>query len=107
MNLLKETLEKLKEKGKTPEDVYFIQIYSDILKENTFFWWEDFIKLANMEYDNGYGSAEINQTLKIVGKDWWLERGEYDGSEWWAFYAVPIRPAIFTAVSTLAENRLW
>ena len=39
--------------------------------------------------DSGYGSAEIREDLVIVGKDWWLERDEYDGSEWWAFHTMP------------------
>jgi hypothetical protein len=25
----------------------------------------------------------------VVGKDWWLERHEYDGSEWWEFKTMP------------------
>ena len=40
-------------------------------------------------YDSGYGSAEIREDLTIVGEGWWLERDEYDGSEWWAFCATP------------------
>jgi len=27
-----------------------------------------------------------------VGDDWWLERHEYDGSEWWVFQKLPIKP---------------
>lgn len=40
-------------------------------------------------YDSGYGSAEIRMDLAIIGKDWWLERREYDGSEWWTFLSMP------------------
>lgn len=25
----------------------------------------------------------------VVGDDWWLERHEYDGSEWWEFKRLP------------------
>ena len=25
------------------------------------------------------------------GSDWWLERGEYDGSEWWEFRREPVK----------------
>lgn len=35
---------------------------------------EDFKRLANREYDNSFGSPKVAQDLKIVGKDWWLER---------------------------------
>lgn len=42
-----------------------------------------------INYDSGYGSAEIREDLIILGVDWWLERGEYDGSEWWDFRTMP------------------
>lgn len=42
-----------------------------------------------INYDNGYGSAEIREDLLIVGDGWWLERDEYDGSEWWVFRTKP------------------
>lgn len=42
-----------------------------------------------INYDSGYGMAEIREDLIIIGKDWWLERREYDGSEWWAFLSIP------------------
>ena len=42
-----------------------------------------------INYDSGYGSAEIRMDLIIIGKDWWLERDEYDGSEWWKFLTMP------------------
>jgi hypothetical protein len=25
----------------------------------------------------------------VIGSDWWLERHEYDGSEWWEFKSLP------------------
>lgn len=28
----------------------------------------------------------------IVGDDWWMERHEYDGSEWWEFKELPKKP---------------
>lgn len=30
--------------------------------------------------------------LIVVGKDFWLERHEYDGSEWWEFKSIPMEP---------------
>lgn len=46
--------------------------------------WEQFEVLADVEYDNGFGSANIPMDLVIVFKDQeYLTRGEYDGSEWW------------------------
>lgn len=52
--------------------------------------WEEFEKLANFEYDGGFGSQKIASDLVIVFKDGsYLERAEYDGSEWWEFKTQP------------------
>lgn len=83
MNLLKETLEILKENGKQESDVLYC--CGDTFK----FTWNNFKELADVEYDDGYGGAEVAENLKIVGENFWLERGEYDGSEWWEFKELP------------------
>ena len=57
-----------------------------------YFTWEEFAKLANKKYDNGYGGNEVPLDLIVVGKDWWLERHEYDGAEWWEFKKLPVKP---------------
>lgn len=88
MNLLQETLDALKENGKTPADVRWVGRESVNAKCS----WDDFAKQANFEYYAGYGSAEIPGDLIVAGDDWWLERAEYDGSEWWEFKAVPAEP---------------
>ena len=54
--------------------------------------WEEFASIANFDYDNDFGGNEIKLSLKVVGDDWWLERGEYDGSEWWEFKTQPRKP---------------
>lgn len=84
MNLLIETIEILKENKLSPPDVKFI---TDGVSDCS---WEDFAKEADFEYNEGYGGNEISLKIKIVGEDWWLERGEYDGSEWWEFKRKPI-----------------
>ena len=83
-NLWEETLEVLRDHGKTFEGVRYIQ-GSDfkITKEN----FERLAKQAN--YHSGFGAARVPTDLTIVGKGWWLERGEYDGSEWWDFKETP------------------
>lgn len=49
--------------------------------------------LASIDYDNGYGSQELFGT--IVFKDGtWLERGEYDGSEWWEHHKLPTEESL-------------
>lgn len=47
--------------------------------------------LQSINYDSGYGMQELHGT--IVFKDnSWLERGEYDGSEWWQKCQTPKEP---------------
>lgn len=51
--------------------------------------------LAAIDYDNGYGGQELFGT--IVFKDnTWLEREEYDGSEWWELRELPIEQSLFS-----------
>lgn len=51
---------------------------------------ENFEKVAKKtNYDSGYGSVNVATDLVVVGKNWWLERGEYDGSEWWDYKERP------------------
>lgn len=94
INFLEETLDMLKDCGKTEDDViwvgrceYWASSYPDV--KNT---WEWFKSKANFEYDNGYGGAEIPLSLVVVGEDFWLERHEYDGSEWWEYKRIPTEP---------------
>lgn len=50
---------------------------------------EEFTRIADIEYDDGFGGQEIADDLIVVGTDWLLERHEYDGSEWWEFKQLP------------------
>lgn len=47
--------------------------------------WDEFVIIADVDYDCSFGAAEIAIDLVVVGSNWWLERHEYDGSEWWEF----------------------
>lgn len=78
MNLLTETLEVMKDQGLLPEQIVYIGDGDSSCS------WEEYTKLADVNYDNGYGGAEIDENLIIVfdtGVEFY--RGEYDGSEWW------------------------
>lgn len=88
VNLLKETKQMLEEHGGGPEDVLWVGRPELNIKCD----WASFAKQANFIYDNGYGLAEIPGDLVVVGKDWWLERAEYDGAEWWEFKRAPKEP---------------
>lgn len=99
MNLLKETIEKLEECGKTFDDVRWIgnkSCYVDI---------EQFKKIADTDYDDGYGSQKVAEDLLIVGDDWYLERGEYDGSEWYSFNRLPDKPSVKMDLRALTVNQ--
>ena len=83
--LLEETLDCIENSGHTPEDILFIGSEESGHSCS----WEEFKKLADEEYDSGFGAAEVACDLIIVFKDGQrMWRGEYDGSEWWD-YSVP------------------
>ena len=82
-NLWKETICDLAENGKTWDDVIGVCCGDFQITKS------QFEKLSNREYDNGYGGAEVAQDLMIVGAYFWLERHEYDGSEWWEYKQMP------------------
>lgn len=103
-NLLQETLKILTENGKTPKDIRWAGYERSYATPAQIGSFDDFMKLADIEYDNGYGSNEIEANLKIVGDDWWLERGEYDGSEWWEFKTLPAKPEAPEKLDTLFER---
>ena len=86
-NLLKETLDVLSKNGKTIQDVKWIG--SETEKVSI----DEFLVVADKEYDSGYGGQEVADDLLIVGDNWWLERHEYDGSEWWEYKELPIEPS--------------
>jgi hypothetical protein len=96
MNLLTETVEKIKEFNKKPEDVLWVGA-----EEFGHFTWSDFAELANQEYDEGYGGNEVPMDLVVVGDGWWLERHEYDGSEWWEIKSQPKKPEKYRKPTTL------
>ena len=62
--------------------------------------WEVFAEqVKNYEYYASYGGHMVNQDLRVCGSNWWMERKEYDGSEWWEFkhnitYPSPVDNAV-------------
>lgn len=53
--------------------------------------YEDFLNSLDFEYDSGYGLQELYGFIWIDDGSW-LERGEYDGSEWWSYKTCPNLP---------------
>lgn len=87
INLLQETIEILQRYDKTEQDVKWVGDSTHKIS------WKQFKRYANFEYDNGYGGAEIRLSIVIVGNDFWFQRREYDGSEWWEYKEFPQEPA--------------
>ena len=113
MNLYKELVENLEENNKTIKEINFISIdinynwNKEKVEKVVEIDINDFIEIAKeTDYDNGYGGNEIPMSLKIVGEDWWLERHEYDGSEWFEFKTLPLKPVKKEKISQDEANKI-
>ena len=83
-NLLMETRDFLERHKKKSIQVRFVQTSQGSMD------WATFEKLAaNADYDSGFSGPEIAEDLVVVGYDWWMERHEYEGAEWWEFKTLP------------------
>lgn len=94
-NLKEETILCLEEHGKTKDNIKWIGC-SKFKIPIDLFW-----KLADNSYDECYGPEEVAADLLIVGDDWWLERHEYDGYEWWEYKKLPQEPEKILSIPTL------
>ena len=101
MNLKAETIKILKAHKKTFKDIKWIG-GADFTIPTELFW-----KLADKNYDEGYGGTKVADDLVIVGGDWWLERAEYDGSEWWEFKTLPTKPSVEKEVITVIKKHSY
>ena len=112
MNLKNETLRILEENDKDftyiKWAVLFIDFgdsYKDIIlppnytKEDL----DKFINNIDFDYDDGFGGQEVFGKIMLV-TDSWLERNEYDGSEWWEYKRVT---NFETALYELREETKW
>ena len=82
MNLLVETILAIKKAKKTIKAICFIG--SEDSKYSC--KWTEFEKLANIEYNKGFGAQEVAKDLIIRFYDGSVMiRQEYDGSESWRF----------------------
>lgn len=98
MSIVKETEAVLGRNHKATKDVEWVGS-----KDGEYaISWEDFAtKFKNVDYYKGYGFQEIATDLVVVGSDWWLERREYDGSEWWEYKELPVKskkPKVFDKI---------
>ena len=81
VNFLQETDDAVAESCHTYNDVVYIGSFDGNYTCESV---EHFRVMADFRYYAGYGSQEIFSDLVILFNDGeWLERSEYDGSEWW------------------------
>lgn len=100
-NLWEETTRMLAAHEKTFKDVLYIQGSDfEITKE----YFEQVAKMSN--YNSGFGSVKVAEDLVIVGDDWWLERHDYDGNEWWEYKEKPKRINEIKEIWSLADG-MW
>jgi len=97
-NLKDETLHELKRFGKSTDDI--VAIYGD----DYCITLENFLALADTDYDDGYGGQEVAKDLRILGKDFLMIRNTYDGSEWWEFVGI-VPPENTETVACLTDRQ--
>jgi hypothetical protein len=81
-NFLKETQKAIKNSGHSIDDVVFVGSRNGEYRLT----WSEFVKMADFEYNLGYGAQHIATDLIVYfadGDHMW--RGEYDGLEWWVY----------------------
>lgn len=101
MNLLNETIEDIKNSGHEIADIVFIGSESS----GHICTWDEFTKLANQEYDSGFGAQEVAIDIIIVFNDktkMW--RHEYDGSENWDYSTPFEEPKAKNKITRLFVN---
>ena len=80
MNLKKETIKAINESEHSKGSVVFVGSSESDYGMS----YEEFEKISDFEYDNGYGAQEVPYDLIVLFDDnSYLERDEYDGAECW------------------------
>lgn len=103
-NLIEETLEIMAQHSQSPSEVVWVG-NSDGTRAID---WTQFAEIANIEYDDSYGGQEVASDLVVVFLDRsWLERHEYDGSEWWEYKAPPVRRSEARPFTTVKNGESW
>lgn len=102
INFLAETKSKMKEIGKTEEDIRFI----GILNGGNYCTWKEFCIMADREYYNSFGINYVEEDLVIIFNDGSrLHRYEYDGSEEWIEISAIDRYKCLSKMDTLFIER--
>lgn len=59
--------------------------------------YQEFLEKLDFEYDSGYGIQHMYGTVWFTEPGVWMERRDYDGSEWWEIYKCPEIPEVLKA----------
>lgn len=101
MTFYNETLEAIKSANKLVTDVTFVGKRDGTEGMH----WYEFVTCSMFNYDSGFGAAEIQCDLIIQFNDGsWLERGEYDGSEWWQYQAPLPKYAVHNSAAVILKR---
>lgn len=86
INAQQELLRVLNFIKKNPSDISWMLVYTQDYPGIS----EAFSTIDDLDftYDNGYGGQELFGIV-YFNDGTWLERGEYDGSEWWEHITTP------------------
>lgn len=107
-NLLKETLKNMEVYGLVPEDIVYIGTNPNHNPPHYACSWEEFTKLADAEYSSELGSQQVASDLVIVFSDGtFMDRGEYDGSEWWEINLPMLLPEQTKPIKSLFSYSGW
>lgn len=88
INLLAETLHDIIAANQSTDTVRYVRSRDGEYAIS----WDEFAKLADTHYDNGYGSQEVPTDLIVEFLDGtYLYRTDYDGAEGWE-YTTPLPP---------------
>lgn len=100
INFYEKIIDDLKYNKRTWDDVVWVGTTSGYKFDK-----EAFLdKALATNYESGFGTAEVVEDLVIVGRDFWMTRSEYDGSEWWDFHDLSImrEPSKLARIDKLA-----
>lgn len=104
--ILDETIQAIKESNHKITDISFIGSADGYACT-----WEQFRKLAEQDdnnYYSGLGGQTLATDLVIVFADGeYLERGEYDGSEWWEHRKPFVIPTELKPIRHIANGDSW
>ena len=66
--------------------------------------YQDLLKFLDREYDSGYGGQKLFGVI-YCEDGVWMQRGEYDGSEWWNTFKYPSLRESFDEVDVIKYER--